>query len=317
MQTRSKLATILLTTLFPFTAHASCGSAFCPTNTQWDTQGVWTEPGWRFDLRYEYIFQDQPRHNSDAISVGEISGHHDEVKTMNRNVVASVDYAFSKHWGVALTAPIVSREHDHIHNHHESGGVEHIPESWDFTELGDVKLAGRYQTATKTFSAVGLWFGVKLPTGAQDISNEDGDVAERSLQPGTGTTDVFMGPFVRFDLGGGSMFAQLLVQQALYESNDYEPGRSYSFDTGYRYPLTERVALLAQLNLRAKERDDGAEAEPEDSGAYSASVSPGVSFALTPTVQLYGFGHIPIYQHVNGVQLTEDWSVVSGVSFRF
>ena len=41
--------------------NASCGSAFCLVNTNWGAQGVWTEPGWRADLRYEYINQDQPR----------------------------------------------------------------------------------------------------------------------------------------------------------------------------------------------------------------------------------------------------------------
>ena len=46
------------------TANASCGSAFCFVNTNWSLQGIWTEPGPHFDLRYEYIDQDQPRAGS-------------------------------------------------------------------------------------------------------------------------------------------------------------------------------------------------------------------------------------------------------------
>jgi len=42
-------------------AGASCGTAFCMVNTNWNVQGVWTEPGLRLDLRFEYIDQDQPR----------------------------------------------------------------------------------------------------------------------------------------------------------------------------------------------------------------------------------------------------------------
>jgi hypothetical protein len=36
-------------------ANAGCGSAFCSLNTNWSTQGAWTEPGGRFDLRYEFV----------------------------------------------------------------------------------------------------------------------------------------------------------------------------------------------------------------------------------------------------------------------
>ena len=55
-------------------AQASCGSAFCLVNTNWGAQGVWTEPGWRGDLRYEYINQDQPRAGTQDVSVGQIPG---------------------------------------------------------------------------------------------------------------------------------------------------------------------------------------------------------------------------------------------------
>jgi hypothetical protein len=38
---------------------------------------------------------------------------------------------------------------------------------------------------------------------------------------------------------------------------------------------------------------------------------------LTKTTQIYGFVQLPLYQRVNGVQLTADWSAVVGVSARF
>ena len=37
-------------------ALASCGSAFCVLNTNWNTQGIPNEPGTvRVDLRYEFV----------------------------------------------------------------------------------------------------------------------------------------------------------------------------------------------------------------------------------------------------------------------
>jgi len=34
-------------------------------------------------------------------------------------------------------------------------------------------------------------------------------------------------------------------------------------------------------------------------------------------MQLYGFVQLPLYQYVNGVQLTADWAVAAGISARF
>ncbi|HSD61187.1 MAG TPA: hypothetical protein VLC55_10075, partial [Burkholderiales bacterium] len=66
-------------------AHGSCGSAYCPITTDWDVRGIWTEPGGRFELRYEYIDQDQPRAGSHKVGVGEVPQEHNEVYTINRN----------------------------------------------------------------------------------------------------------------------------------------------------------------------------------------------------------------------------------------
>jgi hypothetical protein len=38
---------------------------------------------------------------------------------------------------------------------------------------------------------------------------------------------------------------------------------------------------------------------------------------LTPTVQIWAFVQIPVYQHVNGVQLIADRSYAVGVSAPF
>src|SRR3546814_3161945 len=86
------------------------------------------------------------------------------------------------------------RDHDHVHNH--QGGQ--IPESWDFTKVGDVRVLGRYQIPIgqadpKDIRGFGLNFGLKLPTGSFRVKNDEGAVAERSLQPGTGTVDGLLG----------------------------------------------------------------------------------------------------------------------------
>ena len=58
-------------------------------------------------------------------------------------------------------------------------------------------------------------------------------------------------------------------------------------------------------------------AEPDDTGGVFAHVSPGASYALSKGVQVYGFVQQPLYQYVNGVQLTARWSAVVGITTRF
>lgn len=313
-------AVIALAIGSPTMAFASCGSAFCLVNTNWGAQGVWTEPGWRADLRYEYINQDQPRTGTKDVAVGEIPMHHDEVQTVNRNTFATLDYGFSNNWGVAVIVPWIDREHEHIHNHHG----EQIPESWNFSDLGDVRVAGRYQFSFDNSDAMrlsyaGLIAGLKLPTGKTDVTNSEGELAERSLQPGTGTTDLLLGAYFRQALGAwsASWFAQAGAQLPLNSHDDYRPGQVWTVDLGGRWEATQRLGLLLQLNMVWKGRDSGSEAEPDNSGGRYVFISPGVTFAITSKVNVYGFVQLPIYQYVNGLQLVAKQAYSVGVSAQF
>jgi hypothetical protein len=307
--------------LAPLTAAASCGSAFCTINTSWDAHGAWLEPGLRADLRYEYIRQDQPRTGTRDIAVGEVHRHHDEVLTINRNLLGTLDCTFNQDWGVNVLVPIVDRRHEHIHNHM---GAQ-IPESWDFTEPGDVRVVARRRLASTEDSAAtsvatsGLNFGLKLPTGKTDVRNADGDPAERTLQPGSGTTDAVLGAYYSQALPTRNLswFVQALAQLPLNYHEDYQPGNRVSIDTGLRYDAGDRLGLMVQLNALFKARDKGGEAEPEDTGGKFLFVSPGLSYALTRQFQAYGFVQLPIYQNVNGVQLVAKYSAVVGLNMRF
>jgi hypothetical protein len=165
----------------------------------------------------------------------------------------------------------------------------------------------------------GALFGLKLPTGKSDVANDEGAEAERSLQPGTGTTDMFLGAYYQAQLpaSGFSYFAQGVYAFPLNSHDDYKPGDRVNVDLGVRYELTQNLALLLQLNWLWRDRDSGEEAEPEDSGGHFVFISPGVSVMVSRNVQLFALVQLPIYQYVNGVQLTADWGATGGVGFRF
>jgi hypothetical protein len=302
-----------------FDAHASCGAAFCLVNTDWSAQGAWTDEGVRADLHYEYVDLDQPRTGRDRVSVGEIPRHHDEVETRNRNWVAAFDWSMTPTWGVGVVLPYVDRYHLHIHNHHG----EKFAETWKFRELGDVRVQVRHpvsdsQDAEKPRSW-GFNFGLKLPTGKHDVANAEGEVAERTLQPGSGTTDALLGVYWHgaAPIEGWSWFSRAQAVLPLNSRDEYKPGKQLQLDAGVRYAWGANGGLMLQANYSAKGRDRGAQAEPEDSGQRQLFVSPGISYNITRDAQAYAFVQVPVYQAVNGVQLTADWSALAGVSFRF
>jgi hypothetical protein len=299
-------------------AAASCGSAFCTINTSWESQGLWSGAGTRVDLRFEYVRQDDLRAGSGKASPSGTVGEDDELTTTNRNWLISVEHSFDEHWGVAVHLPFLSRTHTHIANDPNDGPT---PERWDFRRVGDARIIGRYQfgQSDPTDASIGLRFGIKLPTGVHDVSNSDGVVAERSLQPGTGTTDLILGLYVngQFDDGRSGWFAQAGLQQPLSSRDDFKPGAQLNLDAGYRRELSGSVDGLLQLNVHAKQRDSGAQAEPDLSGGRFVSLSPGLSWAVSRDTRAYGFAQLPVYRYVNGTQLTARWSLVAGISHAF
>lgn len=302
------------------TAMASCGSAFCTVNTEWTSESAAGAPGGSFDLRYENIDQSQPRAGSRKVGVGEIPRHHDEVRTKNDNVIASYSRTFESGWGFSLIAPLVARDHLHIHNHEG----ERLDEQWKFNELGDLRVTGRYQRAlgspdSAQPSKAGVIFGLKLPTGRINVANDEGEVAERSLQPGTGTTDGIVGAYFQQELlaQGASWFAQAQYQHALNSKDDFKPCAQFSVDLGYGQAIADKLSVQVQLNMVLKGRNRGAAAEPEDSGGRSVFLSPGLSYSISEKMRAYAFFQQPLYQYVNGVQLTARHALVVGLTARF
>jgi hypothetical protein len=306
--------------IMPSLASASCGSAFCTVNSNWTSESALTESGSVFDLRYEYINQNQLRAGSDKAVAGQIPRDHDEVRTVNRNLLATYSYTFDSGVGISVIAPIVDRNHAHVHN--DDDGTQ-TPATWKFRELGDVRVVGRYQlpfigNPTQP-GTTGVIFGVKLPTGRTKVENAEGEFAERTLQPGSGTTDIILGAYFHQKLSqwDSAWFAQFQYQHALSSHDQFKPGSQLGVDVGFRYGVSDNLGALVQVNALAKQRDSGAQAEPNDSGGRYVSISPGLSYAVTENLQIYGFFQKPVYQHVNGVQLTVNKALVAGLSARF
>lgn len=309
---RSVLA-MLLTLLTTAPAIASCGATFCTLNSDWRALGAWVEPGLQADLRYDFIDQDRPYAGSKRVAIGEVHRHHDEVRTLNRNVQLGLDYNFENGWGLGMQLPWVTRNHDHIHNHHG----EQIFDHWDIADIGDARINLRLPLVKD--SGFSLNLGLKLPTGKTNVANSDGEVAERTLQPGSGSTDTILGInyHSRPSASAFSWFGQSSWQHAVTTHDNYKPGDRFTLDVGGRYAFSRDLSGIVQANFQLRAHDTGSNAEPKDTGGRVLYISPGMAYAVGGSTQIYGFVQLPVSTDVRGVQLTTGKSISVGISQRF
>ncbi len=291
-------------------ADASCGAAFCASTNDWLslTQGV--TQGWRIWGQTEYIDQNQLMAGSKKISRDEISEGHVETKTINRNFLLGMEYGFANEWSVGVALPYSNREHSHVH--------ESEVESWGFDGLGDMRVNLRYQPNNQHGSELkwSLNGGLKLPTGKTDVRNADGEKAEHSVQPGTGTTDLLLGGGLAYAPLGlpGNLFANLSAQLPLYEKDGYQPGWRTTLQAGWQYPVSGKVDFLLQANFAKIGRDRGANAESDETGRTEVSIVPGVAYAWSKKLMFNARIELPVYHKVTGVQLAHDYALLGGVS---
>lgn len=328
MKTKLLFAALLCTAA---NAYAACGSSFCAMNTHWDTQGLLND-GLRIDLRYSYAKADIPRVGSSKVAKPlptdpALAGEEVEnMRTINEMLNLDFDYAINRQWNIAVGLPLVMRDHAH----QIGDPLLTIVEQNKFTELGDIRVVANYKfDSGDHLSGSGIRFGLKLPTGSTNWEFQPGAAGERSLQPGSGSTDAILGAYYHQDIANSpyAWFVSGQLQTALSTRNNYRPGNEVALDLGAHYTLSPALTGLLQLNANFKERDSGLKASPH-SGAHSLNLSPGLSFAVAPKTRLYGFVQLPIYQYANSDprwlpgdpvagQLTAPWSLSLGISQTF
>jgi hypothetical protein len=286
-------------------ACASCGSAFCTLMTDRYAQGTPDHAGWSADLRLEAVTQKRLRSGTHDVDASQVTGEEAiERETRNRNLVASLTYATGADWSFTLRLPVVQRDHRHDLLDEDSGAVG-PEERWRFTRLGDAQVLARRQFLSDDGATAGALFGgLKLPTGATRVANADGVRAERALQPGSGTTDLVLGVAGRRAVGlVDALVGQATLTQALNRHEEFKPGRRLEVSLGWSHAFSPRWGSVLQLNARHKARDQGAQAEPDNSGSTELDLSPGLTVAVGAASTLYAYVQLPLYQKVNGFQL--------------
>jgi hypothetical protein len=295
----------------------ACASCGCSLSSDWTSQGFSTGSGLRFDLRYDYLNQNQVRSGSGKISTWPVSGHEQELYTKNHYVTTMIDYSSDPNWGFSAQLPYIYRTHATNGMNYDGSDAGTSKTS----AIGDIKVLARYQGFSEERN-VGVQLGLKLPTGEykQNFTGGviAGDTLDRGLQAGTGTTDLLVGAFRFSSLSQNvDYFYQAIAQVPLNSKDDYKPGSSLNINLGFRYLESEKFTPQIQVNARVANKDSGANATPDDSGGKTMYLSPGATFHINKKLNLYTFLQLPVYQNLNGYQLAPKYTVSIGTSFQF
>lgn len=319
-------------TLFSTALLASCGSAMCPMDPQ--SLNLPLPRQFTLDFSFQYIDQDQVRIDRREGAVGEIPSNHDEVATVNRAAGLLVNYATSDRLVLSASVPFVSRFHEHIEE--ESHASLASPararhgsrETWRFDDLGDVLVTGRYGLTPKVSATA----GIEVPTGKRRPTNVEGEAAEPTLAPGSGSVDV-LGGFVfqtqvpvrslsRGILGNAAVmpfFAGATWRRNGRGTDDYRQGDELLLNAGVLYPVFTQLQLIAQVNadFRGKDEVGRTDEDPDHTGRTSVYLSPGVRVGIPGGIAAYWMVQVPVYQRVNGIQLASKYNLLGGVQARF
>jgi len=296
----------------------ACSVCGCSLSSDWAAQGYSMMPGVQADVRFEYFRQSVLRSGTGAVDRSALSLPNDEEiqqSTLNRNTWLDLDYVGGPSWGLTLQIPYYDRFHSTI-----APGDLAVSTS-QASGIGDVRVVGRIQRFGLQRS-YGLQVGLKLPTGRFDqnfaAGPQAGELLDRGLQLGTGTTDLLIGAsyFARPRVTLGC-FAQVVLDQPVNSRAGFRPGASLAVNSGVRFLTAGWLSPQVQLNVRWEGRETGVNSDYENSGATIIHLSPGLTADLGTRVHGFAFVQLPVFQRVNGLQLEPRWLLSTGVRCEF
>ena len=167
--------------------------------------------------------------------------------------------------------------------------------------------------------------GVKLPTGAHQDRDSEGNLLPSGLQLGSGSVDVPLGvTFTAFRDRIG--FTSDFIYRLNNEADSFRFGDSANIDLalGYRlFPGSYKsfhdkvLNVYLEFNTLLSQGASLNGQEVLDSGGTVAFVSPGVQAVLTPRFLIEAALQIPVPQNLNGSQLAFSATASFGIRLLF
>ncbi len=266
-----------------------------------------------------FLFEHQRYNTIPADDAEQFHHQGNDVHGKNHEEIYQVaaGYGLTKDLDLYVALPLVFRSSHNIEDDDALGADERSE------GVGDLRVMAKYRVWDEGVDA-SLLAGVKAPTGETSDRNRSGEKFEAEMQPGSGAWDVTLGMAASRRLVGRLSLASAFQYTYRGEgAQDEKLGNVMRSDLGLsfgltpvgRYPNVSAVLELQhQYAFRDRARDDR---KVLASGGTTVLLSPGVSAALSESLEMYAAMPIPVYQNLGGEHEELKYEVISGMAVHF
>jgi hypothetical protein len=320
---------LLIAFLIVSPAAATCGSANCflVTGTQ---EGIPSKGRFVVDLSFRYVPQDRKlsgRDRVDEVVTPAVDfetetiepDHHREIQTLNELMQVDLSWGLASRLSLVGALPILNRRY---HEHFDDAGTPEETFSNDAgtTGLGDLRVGVRGALLLRPRRQLIGSIGVELPTGPYRLRDDEGQIGEPTLMPGSGSYDLVVGLLYTQIVGerGWNLFASGAWKRSGENPLDYRLGLEQVFAFGFERPVGSAFAWSVQANGRKTGRDDYRGEAVPSTGAVLVNLSPGFKVRTEDQdLTFYLYAQAPVFQDVNEAQLAPRFGILLGLSRIF
>jgi len=299
---------IIVSAMFSFTAFGqTCCTAGMPVGS---VLGIASDTSsFVLNLRYEYKSINLLVDNNSRLE-------NDPRSRSGQNISLKFDYGLSKAWAFSVIVPFIQQRRQTVSESQRSFG------------LGDAILLTQY-----SLNRLSLGTGVKLPTGKLSHSADSGLLLSPDMQSGSGSVDYlfragfsFPELFVPFLVGNLYSSYRINGVNDDFGSSATFPGRRFGFGNEYiagfdlDYTLIGNAGFfIPHLGLQFRNTAPNIEQQVEapNSGGSWLNLFAGLAFSPDSYKTISFFAEIPIYQNLEGLQITTDFGLGLQLSSKF
>jgi len=205
-------------------------------------------------------------------------------------------------------------------------GNENLEQS---SGIGDAVLLLKYHFSN-TFgqnSNLNIGVGTKIPLGSTTETNSQGIILNADLQPGSNVWDLLLWTLMSKNFNfrpSFSVWSQLTYRNTgtnkeYLENSTYKFGNEFQAYLGFSDQFLIFNALTnpgISFKYRHAEKDVISGFEFDNTGGKWISVIPDFSIYIKPNIIFSTQAEIPLYNNVDGIQLTPTYRLTTGLLFR-
>lgn len=244
---------------------------------------------------------------------------------ITHSVLVNANYAITNHFSVEGLFTWVNQRRNI-----SQFGNENLDQT---SGIGDAVLLLKYDVAKLLPKIIGknsafsFGIGTKIPLGSTTETNDQNITLNADLQPGSNAWDlIFLTSFsTTFNSRPTLTFSSRAIYRNTGTNNSYFGDSTYKFGNEFQgfISLSDQFVLLKAItspSISFKYRDAQLDQiggfDLDNTGGNWISVIPNLSVNITPAVVFSTKAEIPLYNNVEGTQLTPTYRITSGVLFK-